>query len=296
MYLAVAYVEGMNPLAFSHESKILCVTMPTPPPCTRMGRHCRELTLTLRIADLQEDGKTLQDAAATWLLGHTERITFGKPYVESDELLVDATVHVPCKYLHTTDDGAQRAARGNGRAKATPARCSAHGFTQSRPRAAESSANHRPTVRRNDGRMAVFFNRRQRWLDLPLKRSAQRALPVLQNGNPCVDAPCRTADNKRGAACCRDLTLDIVLPDNATMTEALLRARKSPYLCKVTREGPLSVECEVISACAYLEEDRITCGLHDRILPNGRPAKPSICREWPELGEDEVAHPGCRLV
>ena len=28
---------------------------------------------------------------------------------------------------------------------------------------------------------------------------------------------------------------------------ALLRARKSPYLCKVTREGPDAVEAEVIA-------------------------------------------------
>jgi hypothetical protein len=262
-----------------------------------MGRHCGELTLTLRIADLAEDSQTLQDAAATWLLGHTEHLTFGKPYVADEELLVDATVHVPCKYLRADDRDAQRASRRNGRTAATQrARCAAHGFTGRVPTDSRPAAERRRTTRRHNGRYVVVFKGRERWMDLPLKRAAQRALPVLQNGNPCIGAPCRTADNKQGAACCRDLTLDVVLPKSATFTEALLRSRKSPYLCKVTREGPLSVECEVISACSYLETDGISCGLHDRILPNGRLAKPSICWEWPELGEDEIAHPGCRLA
>ncbi len=79
--------------------------MPSPPPCTRLGRQCRELDVTLRIANLTEDSATLQDAAATWLLGHTEHVTFGRPYVTDNELLVEATVHVPCKHLKV--DGAK---------------------------------------------------------------------------------------------------------------------------------------------------------------------------------------------
>ena len=73
--------------------------MPTPPQCTALGHHCRDLAVTLRIATLKEDGQTLQDAAATWLLGHTENITMGKLYVENGHLQVDAVLHVPCKYL-----------------------------------------------------------------------------------------------------------------------------------------------------------------------------------------------------
>lgn len=260
-----------------------------------MGRHCRELRVTLRIADLDDDSPTLQDAATTWLLGHTENISFGKPYVEARELLVDATLHVPCKYLELLDRNGRIAGRDNGSSSPKRARCAAHGFETSVPRGTRPGVSRDRHVRRGR-RTKVFFRRKERWLPLPLTRAAQRPLPVIQNGNPCVGAPCRTADNKRGAACCRDLTLDVVLPPTATLSESLLRARRSPYLCKVKREGPLSVECEMISACAYLETDGISCRLHDRLLPNGRLAKPSICREWPELGEDEVAHPGCRLV
>jgi len=133
-------------------------------------------------------------------------------------------------------------------------------------------------------------------MGLPLKRAAQKALPVLRNGNPCVDAPCRTADNKHGAACCRDLQLDVLVSEFDEYTEALLRSRKSPYLCKVSRDTPETMECEVISACSYLESDGISCALHDRVLPNGRLAKPSICYEWPDLGPDDTGHPGCPLL
>jgi len=88
----------------------------------------------------------------------------------------------------------------------------------------------------------------------------------------------------------------MVIPESATRTMALLKARKSPYFCKVEREGPDAVEAEVISACAYLEEDGITCALHNRVLPNGRLAKPSICMEWPDLEPDDLGHPGCPLT
>lgn len=282
--------------------------MPTPPPCTRLGTHCGELALTVRVADLEEDSPTLQDAAATWLLGHTERITSGAPYVKGAELLVDARVHVPCKYLRVEEDG--RSGRGgtgssadgtmerrhHGRDGQPRALCTAHGFRGPMPRSTRPPPEVRPSFHRTDGKFTLFYKGRRRTLALPLKKAAQRALPVLQGDNPCAGAPCRTADNRRGAACCRDLTLDVVLPESDHLTETLLRARKSPYLCKVSREGPDSVECEVISTCGYLEDDAISCGLHDRLLPNRQLAKPSICREWPDLEPDEVGHPGCRLV
>ncbi len=119
---------------------------------------------------------------------------------------------------------------------------------------------------------------------------------MLQADNPCNGAPCRTGDNKQGAACCRDLQLELFLPETRRHQEALLRSRKSPYLCKVKREDDDTVECEVISACGYLEDDGAGCVLHDRILPNGWRAKPSLCYEWPDFGPDETGHPGCRLI
>ena len=134
-------------------------------------------------------------------------------------------------------------------------------------------------------------------LPLRVKRAARRALPVVQGANPCLDAPCRTADNTRGAACCRDLTLEVEAPNTEPELERLLRARRSPYLCKVNRTDDQTIECEAISACGYLDpSDGVSCVLHDRVLPNGRSAKPSICWEWPDIGPDEVTHPGCALA
>ncbi len=278
--------------------------MPAPPQCTRLGRHCQELALTVRIADLQDDGPLLQDAAATWLLGHTERITFGKPHVKGDELVVDATVHVPCKYLEIDDGEGRRGTAGdgeggrgqkNGTSARPRARCAAHGFRGPLPRSTQTAPQDRPLFHRANNTFQLFYKRRQRVLELPLKRAAQRALPVVQSDNPCLGAPCRTADNKQGAACCRDITLDVLLPESASRTEALLKARKSPYLCKVSRQDPDSLECEVITRCSYLDDD-LSCALHDRLLPNNQLAKPSICRIWPDLEPDEVGHTGFRLV
>jgi hypothetical protein len=142
----------------------------------------------------------------------------------------------------------------------------------------------------------VYYKGKRRNLKLKLKRNAKRALPLAASTNPCLGAPCRTGDNKKGAACCRDLTLELFLPDSHKWTEALLRSRRSPYLCKVKREDDDTVECEVISACGFLEEDGITCCLHDRVLPNNKRAKPPLCYAWPELEKDETGHPGCRLI
>ena len=270
--------------------------MPTPPPCSRMGRQCRELDVTLRIAELPDDSPTVQDAAATWLTAHTDRMTFGTPYVEGDALLVDATVHVGCKYL--VDDEGRRGEREDGKTGDRRVHCAAHGYAGPLP---ASSQNGRPAVRRGaSDRFRVVYRGQARWLELPLTRKAarrrKRALPVLDE-NPCVGAPCRTADNTRGAACCRDLTVDVVVPEGDPETEQFLRSRKAPYLCKVERADEMIIECEIISACSFLDPaDGISCVLHDRLLPNRQLAKPSICREWPDIGEDEVAHPGCRLV
>lgn len=253
--------------------------MPAPPPCRALGTHCRALPVTLHIADLEDDTAVEQDAAGTWLLGHTERVDFGAPYVAHGRLVVDAVVHVPCKHLRETggSDG--------------DVRCSAHGFTGTVPTPRRAA----PPTRRHDGeRFTVVHRHAVRTLTLPHPKRPSRALPTLQSENPCVGAPCRTADNRQGAACCRDLTLDVLHAEGDGDLEALLRSRQSPYLCKVKRTDPTLIECEVISACGYLEEDGVSCMLHDRVRPDGAPAKPGICTDWPDFDDEEfTGHPGC---
>jgi len=271
--------------------------MAAPPPCSALGKQCRELQLTLRIADLEDDSQTLQDAAATWLLGHTERITTGKPYRKRDELLVDVVVHVPCKHLRLAGDRPVPASTDGTNPGSDPVRCAAHGFHGRLPTTTLThDGDNRNAFRRTHDKFEIVYKGRQRVVELPLKHAARRALPVIETANPCWAAPCRTADNTMGAACCRDLTLDVVLPLSDEELEALLRARRSPYLCKVNRTNETTVECEMISACGYLANDGVNCVLHDRVLPNGRPAKPSICYEWPDLGPDDTGHPGCALI
>jgi len=63
-----------------------------------MGRHCRSLRVTLRIGSLDE-GATSLDHEATWLLGHTERITFEQIWDGDGDLYVDARLHIPCRFL-----------------------------------------------------------------------------------------------------------------------------------------------------------------------------------------------------
>ncbi len=111
--------------------------------------------------------------------------------------------------------------------------------------------------------------------------------------NPCATAACRTSDNRQGAACCRDLQVEIMCTRSEAKLEALLRSRTSPYLCKVTRTGDFTVDAEVLSACGYLGDDSVSCSLHGRHRPNGRPAKPGLCFKWPP--KREVLHFGCVL-
>jgi hypothetical protein len=75
------------------------------------------------------------------------------------------------------------------------------------------------------------------------------------------------------------------------LLEALVRHRKSPYLCKVEREGDFSLCVEMISACGYLEAGGVACTLHGRKRRDGRTAKPDLCFDWPPKGEG--LHPGC---
>ncbi len=251
--------------------------MATVPACRSLGPQCRGLGVTLRIADLPEDDAPTRDAIATWLLGHTQHVSFGTPRTVGRRLVVDATLHTPCRYLR---DGAQGA------------RCAAHGYTGSVP------ALQRPVpapLVGPDGTITLTHQGRRQPVALVTPPQPRHALPTLQ-ANPCATAPCRTADNTRGAACCRDLTLDVVLPADEVHAEALLAARKAPYVCKVERADADIVECEVLSACGYLDHDGRSCVLHDRRRPDGEPAKPYICSDWPDVDGTDTWHPGCVLM
>jgi hypothetical protein len=273
--------------------------MPNPPECKSLGRHCREIRLVIRISDVTEESQTLQDASVTWITGHTERITYGRAYLEEDELRVAATVHVPCKHLRTPDGGPAVLPNGlpapslNG--ERPKVRCAIHGYRGSVPSSTQLSRENR-YVRLEDGRIAIYFKGRHRTMDLRIKRSARREPSLADLNNPCATARCYTSDKTLGAACCRDFNLELALPKSQVHKEALLRARAAPYLCKVKRNDEDTMECEVISACGYLNDDGITCVLHNRTLPNGQRAKPSLCYDWPSVGEDETGHGGCELL
>jgi hypothetical protein len=245
------------------------IPAPAVPPCQALGPQCRSLPVTLRVGPL-EDGTTSLDHETTWLIGHTQHITFSEIWEDEGELYVEATLHVPCRYLYP--DG-------------PAARCSAHGFRGPRPRGA-----YKPEQQRQLGRdrFLIVENRRAAARTL---RPPPRSLPVLDSPNPCALAPCRTADNTRGAACCRDLQIEIMCTRRQRRLEALVRSRRSPYLCKVERAGDFSIEAEVISACGFLDDDGIGCTLHGRTRADGRPAKPDLCSEWPP--KNKGLHPGC---
>lgn len=246
------------------------------PDCRRMGRHCRALEVKLRVAVLEGQ----EDHDATWLLGHTERIDFGQLWVEDEELWTDARVVVPCRHLRSEGNGAVR--------------CAAHGF---RDRVPEVRRPEQPR-RLGGDKFQIVDGRRlvtRRLPEAPQQRST-KALPVVeapQSVNPCATARCRTSDNRVGAACCRDLQVEVRCGDGQELLEQLLRHRQSPYLCKVEREDedePV-LNVEILSACRYLLEDGIYCGLHDRSRADGRPAKPELCSRWPE--KRTGLHPGC---
>jgi hypothetical protein len=245
--------------------------MATVPPCRSLGSQCRGVPVTLRVGSLEEGTHSL-DHEATWLTGHTQNITFYELWEDEGELYVDAMLHVSCRYLET---------------QGKEARCRVHGFTGPNPR-----GPHQPEqpLQLSRDRFVLVESRRATVRRLP--PPAVRALPVLSNnGNPCALAACRTADNVRGAACCRDLQIEIMCTKRQHKLEALVRSRRSPYLCKVERAGDFSIEAEVISACGYLDEDGIGCTLHNRRRPDGRPAKPDLCSDWPP--KKHTLHPGC---
>jgi hypothetical protein len=242
---------------------------PAAPPCHALGSQCRAVPVILRVGALEE-GNTSLDHESTWLIGHTQHISFYDIWEDEGELYVDAMLHVPCRFL---------------RREGTTASCTAYGFAGPTPRGPT-----RPEQPRRMGRdrFLVVENRRTTVRTL---REPARSLPVLATTNPCALASCRTADHTRGAACCRDLQIEIMCTKRQRRLEALVRSRRSPYLCKVERAGDYSIEAEIISACAYLDDDGIGCALHGRQRPDGRPAKPDLCSDWPE--KKQGLHPGC---
>lgn len=245
------------------------------PPCRAMGAHCRSLRVILRVSTL-DDGPRSGDHEATWLMGHTEHITFLSDLWEDDEdLYVAAELHVPCRYLSDPQGSPH---------------CSAYGY-----RGKPGSARPKRASRRTGPdrfRVVEAGHLVSRTLEHP--PTPPRALPVHHGVNPCATARCRTADQRIGAACCRDLQIELMCTRREKRLEALVRSRKSPYLCKITRESDFSLGAEMISACGYLMEDGVHCGLHGRVRPDGRPAKPDLCSQWPEGGE--ITHPGCAFA
>jgi hypothetical protein len=242
------------------------------PPCKGMGSQCRSLPVTLRVGSL-EDGPASLDQEATWLIGHTQHITFAELWESDGDVYVDAVLHVPCRFLKQDGTGAS---------------CGAYGYAGHLPR--EYPRLEQP--RRLGGDRFLVVHRGQtaaRQLPFPA-----RSLPVLASPsgpNPCADAPCRTADHKRRAACCRDLQVEIMCTRAQHRLERLIFSRRSPYLCKIERAGDYSIEAEMISACGFLGEDGVACSLHGRFRADGRPAKPDLCSEWPP--KNKGLHPGC---
>lgn len=242
------------------------------PPCRRLGPQCRALPVTLRVGSLEEGWDSL-DHEATWLLGHTRQITFGHLWEDEGDLYVEAVLHVGCRFLRQEGLGA---------------RCALHGYEGPLPREPRRAAQPR---RLGGDRFRIVENCRQAVRELPAAVPPARTLPVVPAENPCATAPCRTADHTRGAACCRDLQVEIMCTRRERRLEALVRSRRSPYLCKVDRAGDYSLEVEMISACDYLGEDGVACSLHGRRRADGRTAKPDLCFEWPP--KNKGLHPGC---
>ena len=245
------------------------------PPCSALGSDCQEIRVTLRVGSL-EQGADSADHEATWLLGHTERISFRNLRVRGQELLVDATLHVRCRHLKRLP-GEEAGV------------CAAHGFRGAFPPPTRGATQPRQL---GDGKFLIVENHQ---LAAVAARPPTRALPVLEGDlseiNPCSIAPCTTADHRRGSACCRDLQVEVLCSRADQRLEALVRSRLSPYLCKVSRGSEDALEAEMISACGFLDEEGWNCTLHGRERPDGRSAKPDLCSAWPDDGKG--LHPGC---
>lgn len=231
--------------------------------------------MTLRIGSL-EQGVDSADHEATWLLGHTQHISFRNLRARDLDLLVDAVLHVRCRHLKLLPGDSTSV-------------CAAHGFQGAFP-----GTSRGPLQPRQLGSEKFLIVENHELAAVTLKPPA-RSLPVidgdLSDVNPCSIAPCTTADHKRGSACCRDLQVEILCSSSDQQLEALVRSRLAPYLCKVSRESADALEAEMISACGFLDQEGSNCTLHGRERPDGRPAKPDLCSTWPDDGRG--LHPGC---
>jgi len=248
-------------------------TSPTVPPCRSLGAQCRSLRVTVRVsADLR--GISSGDHEATWLLGHTERISFGRLWRHRGDLFARAVLKVPCKHLAEDPGGTVS--------------CRAHGYSGTLP----PDRHGRQRRRLGRDRFRIVDGGRLVDRGLPAPQLSSRSLTVLSH-NPCAEASCQTSDHTRKAACCRDLQVEIMCDKSWTRQELLVRSRKAPYLCKVVRERDDALGAEMISACGYLGEDGVACTLHGRKRADGRTAKPDLCHRWPKPSRDETLHVGC---
>ena len=133
------------------------------PPCRSLGRQCRSLKITVRVATLEGQ----EDHDATWLFGHTERLDFGRTYTDDGELWCDATVHVPCKHLELGNDG-------------STGTCRAHGYRGRVP------VPRRPPAPRRLGRdrFRIVENHKLVTRELAPPTAHKRALPLAPDANP----------------------------------------------------------------------------------------------------------------
>src|SRR4026208_2311922 len=86
------------------------------PPCREMGAHCDSLRVLLRVAT-EDAGRGSADHEATWLLGHTERITFlGDLERDGSDSHSVAELQVPRRFLGADGrgPGARQVAGGGG--------------------------------------------------------------------------------------------------------------------------------------------------------------------------------------
>ena len=162
------------------------------------------------------------DHEATWLLGHTQQITFSELWEGEGDLYVEAVLHVRCRYLH--EDGDWRSARP-------------HGF----------EGRNAPRARREP--TAAAARRR------PVRgRGGPPECGVRELWPPAAPAGARRCHRRRESLRDRPLPHGRQHPQSRLLPgpagrdhvhqaqrrlEALVRSRRSPYLCKIERAGRL---------------------------------------------------------
>ena len=166
---------------------------PNAPPCRSLGAQCQSLHVTLRIGELEEGPAIASTTRPPGCWATPSRSTFSSCGRAKGDLYVEAVLHVPCRYLHEDGDRAM---------------CRAHGFEGATPRGPRREPQ---PLQLGGDRFVVVEDCQNAVREL---RPPARTLPVLGDAtagqNPCATAPCRTADNTRKAACCRDLQVEIM--------------------------------------------------------------------------------------